>query len=326
MGKDFAARLKQADLGNKTDFDNKLSSFNKRITSNKTKYLEVQGKLNILITKDYNFFLRRIYFTSNDGSQNTFAYQPTLDTLELIKDKTTNYILSWKSNGVFNSKLRPLYTTFLNNIKLSEYRIRIKFDNNPLTVEKSNYLTKTVNVYIACDSDAWARNPTNNFKFKNCLFGATNIVKNSHKEKYVYSRYEITFDSADSWSFDNDFARNVITFGVDNSSSSQPDNRKNNFIVLGEGLTYGINGSFGSPEKKLSINFTKANTKFYLSLHYNADKSYLFVNGKEIFKFKADNKNANFPTKSCLRSISNDFSANESREVSLNGNVYDFSF
>ena len=56
--------------------------------------------------------------------------------------------------------------------------------------------------------------------------------------------------------------------------------------MLAEGLTYGINGSFGSPEKKFSINFTKAITKFCLSLHYNADDSYLFVNGKEIFKFK----------------------------------------
>ena len=27
--------------------------------------------------------------------------------------------------------------------------------------------------------------------------------------KYVYSGYGKTFDSADSWSFDNDFARNV---------------------------------------------------------------------------------------------------------------------
>ena len=66
--------------------------------------------------------------------------------------------------------------------------------------------------------------------------------------------------------------------------------------MLGEGPTYGINGRFGSPEKKFSINFRKANTKFYLSLLYNADNSYLFVNRKEIFKFKADNKNANFPT------------------------------
>ena len=56
----FAARLKQADLVNKTDFDNKLTSFNKLITSNKTKLLEVQKNLDSLITKDYNFFSGRI--------------------------------------------------------------------------------------------------------------------------------------------------------------------------------------------------------------------------------------------------------------------------
>ena len=78
----FAARLKQGDLVNKTDFDNKLTSFNRQITSNKTKHLEVQKKLNSLIRKDYNFFLGGTYFTSNDVSKNTFFYQPTLDTLE----------------------------------------------------------------------------------------------------------------------------------------------------------------------------------------------------------------------------------------------------
>ena len=35
----FAARLRQANLVNKNDFDNTLISFNKRITSNKTKHL-----------------------------------------------------------------------------------------------------------------------------------------------------------------------------------------------------------------------------------------------------------------------------------------------
>ena len=79
----FTAKLKQADLVGKTDFDNKITSFNKQITSNKTKLLEVQKKLISLITKDYNFFLGRTYFTSNDGFQNMFVYQPTLDTLEL---------------------------------------------------------------------------------------------------------------------------------------------------------------------------------------------------------------------------------------------------
>ena len=84
----------------------------------------------------------------------------------------------------------------------------------------------------------------------------------------MYSDYGITFNSTDLWSFDNDTARNVIIFGVDNSSSSHADNRKNNFLILGLSWTFRINGSFGSPEKKISINFTKANTKFCLSLHY----------------------------------------------------------
>ena len=103
------------------------------------------------------------------------------------------------------------------------------------------------------------------------------------------------------------------------------NNPKDNFSILGEGPTYGINGSFGSPDKTFSINFTKTNTNICLSLHYNVDNSYLFVNGKEIFKFRDDNKNVNFPTKFCLRNISNGFSATKSGEVSLNGNVYDVS-
>ena len=60
-------------------------------------------------------------------------------------------------------------------------------------------------------------------------------------------------------------------------------------------------------------------------MHCDSINSYLFVNGKEIFKFKAGNKNVNFPTQFCLASISNGFSVTESREVSLNGNGYDFS-
>ena len=45
---------------------------------------------------------------------------------------------------------------------------------------------------------SWQRHSTKNFNFKNCLFGATSVVKNSGKETNVYSGYEITFDSAGS--------------------------------------------------------------------------------------------------------------------------------
>ena len=62
-------------------------------------------KLNSLTIKDYNFFLGTVCFTSYDWSQNIFVYQPKLDTLELKKDKGTDYEFSWKSKGVYNSKL-----------------------------------------------------------------------------------------------------------------------------------------------------------------------------------------------------------------------------
>ena len=70
---------------NKTDFENKLISFNKKITSDKTKYLKVLKKLTRLIKKGHNFFLSKMYFTSNDVSQSPFVYQSTLGTSEFKK-------------------------------------------------------------------------------------------------------------------------------------------------------------------------------------------------------------------------------------------------
>ena len=131
----------------------------------------------------------------------------------------------------------------------------------------------------------------------------------------MYSGYGIALDSAGSQSFDDGTARNAIIFGVDNSSSSHADNRENRFSVLAEGPTFGIDGVLSSPEKNFSVNFSKASTNVCLSLYFNADNSYLFVNGKEILKFKADNENVKFSIQCCLGSTSNGFSATESREV-----------
>ena len=98
-----------------------------------------------------------------------------------------------------------------------------------------------------------AKVPLKNFTLKNCLFGATNIVKKSDKDKWVFSRFGIAFDRGDSWSFGNGTAKNVIMFDVDISSSSYVDNRKNNILILGKGPTFGINGGFCEPEKKFVL-------------------------------------------------------------------------
>ena len=58
----------------------------------------------------------------------------------------------------------------------------IKFDKGPLAVEQTNHASKILNVYIVCDLDACSKNPNKNFKFRNCLFGTTSVVRNSDQE------------------------------------------------------------------------------------------------------------------------------------------------
>ena len=72
------------------------------------------------------------------------------------------------------------------------------------------------------------------------------------------------------------------------SSSAHIDNKKKGVLVLGKGPTQGLKHALTS-EKTYSINFTVTKKKFCLSLHYNEANSYLFVNGTEIYKFRAKN-------------------------------------
>ena len=67
------------------------------------------------------------------------------------------------------------------------------------------------------------------------------------------------------------------------SSSPKTDNRKNDILILSKGPTQGLEHT----QKIYSINFTENNKKLCLSLHYKVATSYLFVNGIEIYKFKA---------------------------------------
>ena len=71
------------------------------------------------------------------------------------------------------------------------------------------------------------------------------------------------------------------------SSSAHANNKTRSILVLGKDFVQGIDGVTIYAEKMYSTNFTVANKKFCLRLHYNGDNSYLFVNGKEIIDFKA---------------------------------------
>ena len=73
-----------------------------------------------------------------------------------------------------------------------------------------------------------------------------------------------------------------------------------------------------------SIDFTLTNKTICLSLHYNGANSYLFVNGTEIYKFKAKDSEI-FADPTCLGNISKVWSVDNMKKTGFAGYVYEFS-
>ena len=145
---------------------------------------------------------------------------------------------------------------------------------------------KAVNIYIIYEL-AGSSSHSDDLTLKNCLFGAVTLTKNADIDKCRYFGYAIGFDRKSSFSFpDGGFGQNVLIFGADMSSSAHIDNKKKDILVLGKGPTQGLEHTL-TAEKMYSINFTVTRKVFCLGLHYNGDNSYLYVNGKEMVKFKA---------------------------------------
>ena len=72
------------------------------------------------------------------------------------------------------------------------------------------------------------------------------------------------------------------------------------------------------------INFTVTKKKLCLSLHYNGANSYLFVNGTEIYKFKAKYSEI-VASPLSIGNIPEDWSADNMKKTGFNGYSYDFS-
>ena len=115
----------------------------------------------------------------------------------------------------------------------------------------------------------------------------------------------------------------MIIFGVDISSSLHINNKKKDIWILGKRPTQGLEHIL-TAENLYSVNFTKENTKFCLSLLCNGANSHLLVNGEEIIKLKAkDSEITAYPR--CLGNISKDWPVDNMRKIGLKGYIYDFS-
>ena len=147
-----------------------------------------------------------------------------------------------------------------------------------------------VNIYIVYLIDPISNSRNTDYTVQNALFGGVKITKNAtDTSKHKYEGYGICFDEGGTFSKGGiNNGRNVLIFGVHENSLAHANNRGNNIYVMGDLFVQGINDTTLHAEKIYSQNFTAANKKIVLSLHYNGDDdSYLFVNGKRELKFKA---------------------------------------
>ena len=107
------------------------------------------------------------------------------------------------------------------------------------------------------------------------------------------------------------------------TNSKHANNKTKDVLDLGHGFIQKIDDTTIYAEKMYSPNFTVANKTFCLSLHYNDDDSYLFVNDKEVIKFKA--KKQNVAGKLSLGNISADFNQADRKSTGFYGYICDFS-
>ena len=87
----FNAKLAQATLITKTEFDAKLSNLNRKITKSKTDHLIVQNELNKLKTFGSSYFIGKSHFEEN-GVQNYSVFHSIIWYFKVIT--STNYISS----------------------------------------------------------------------------------------------------------------------------------------------------------------------------------------------------------------------------------------
>ena len=181
------------------------------------------------------------------------------------------------------------------------------------------------NIYCVYKLDPIASTRDTSYTIQNALFGAMQITKNATDyDKNNYKGYGICFDERSQFSRAHTTnGRNVLIFGAGMSFSAHATNIAKHIYLMGDGLTQGINDTTLYVEKNYWRNFTDLGKKFVLSLHYDDDDSYLFVNGRQELKFKCKTDQL-VQEKLCLGNLSNQWTTSESEKTGLYGNIYDF--
>ena len=256
-----------------------------------------------------------------------FVYECKLSSFDANINKKRS---KWKSAGIFdyisNTNMIAVKNASgeLPNIKADD-GVYVYLSGNHFQQDiLQNFNNDLIDIYCVYKLDPISSSRDNTFTVQNALFGSMQIPKNADTSQYKYKGYGICFDEGGLFSIGNiNNGRNILIFGVHESSLVHVNNKANNIFIIGDGFVQGINDTTLYAEKIYSQNFTQPNKKFVLSLHYNDNDSYLFINGKQELKFKAKPDQL-IKEKLCIGNLSGQWTTSESEKTGLYGNIYDF--
>ena len=111
-----------------------------------------------------------------------------------------------------------------------------------------------VNIYIVYLIDPISNSRNTDYTVQNALFGGVKITKNTtDSSKHKYEGYGICFDEGDTFSKGGiNSGRDVLIFGVHESSLVRKNNKANNIYVMGDLFVQGINDTTLYAEKLYS--------------------------------------------------------------------------
>ena len=159
-------------------------------------------------------------------------------------------------------------------------------------IKNISFPKNVINLYIFYILNQQLRNWNTDFTINKCWFESLEPTKNADLDEYKFSSCGIGFDSRLEFLFtDGSLGKNVIIFGADMGSSVY--NKGQDIVILGEGLTQGLDDTTLTAEAEYPINFKKSSKRFVLSLHFNGSNSLLFVNATKLHQFKAKDSEKN---------------------------------
>ena len=225
----------------KTDFDTKLKSVSDRVTNNKSKDILLDNELKNLKTRvdssqkiELNDLQKEISFAGGfiSYTQNSnLVYECKVSSMR----PSFSGILYWNPNDIYDNSNKNVLNSVQNtknvspDIKNTNGQLYVSFNGNYFIQDPITIPNNVINIYCVYQLDPISSTRNTDYTIQNALFGAIKITKNTDSSKNNYKGYGLCFDEGGTFSKGNiNNGKNVIIFGVHESSLVHANNKANN--------------------------------------------------------------------------------------------------